>query len=206
MAVVVEVTAASEGLLPGSCSGCTWWQSTPHGGEELGPGYSGEWMREVVQDWGSVGLVMVQGQDTLTSVRFAPVKKLARVHTLLPRLPDGEGVLLYCVRARVGRPSFEARRLVQRSLAHLRRRWVNQVYAYALPLDSESACGFKNLLGKEFLESMGFLPAAEYRGVFLMRVRLEGAVTVLGKTRERLALLRREATSPHPATFTGERS
>lgn len=204
MTVVVEVTAASEVLLPGRCSGCTWWQSTSPGGQEGGSEENRAWVQEVVGSWGSVGLVMLEGQDTLASVRFAPLEKLSRTRVLLPSPPDERGALLYCLRGRVGRPSYETRRLVQKSLALLKSRRVRLVYAYARPLGSEDACGFKNLCGKEFLERLGFEHTAEHQGVSLMRVRLEGTVDALVEAGGRLARLRGETASPSPATFTGK--
>ena len=55
----VEVVTASQGLLPPPCAQCLWWQTA--GGADTGLDRRLTWMSNLEQNWGSVGIVAVEG-------------------------------------------------------------------------------------------------------------------------------------------------
>ncbi|MCZ7664194.1 MAG: hypothetical protein M5U22_15260 [Thermoleophilia bacterium] len=112
-------------------------------------------------------------------------------------------MLLFCLRGRIGRPVYEAERLLHRSMAHLRRRRTPEVYAYARPLGSKALCGIRNLCGMEFLEANGFRlvhPGAEAN---LMKADLRGLIPAAAEAGGVLRRLTGAAGHPSPATFKG---
>lgn len=199
MAAYVEVVTDTQGLLPAPCPDCLWWQSTQ--GPTQGRERRLEWMRALEKGWGSVGLVAVEDRETIASIQFAPIRSLARPHTLPFGQPPEDAVLLYCLRGRVGRPSIETRRLLHETMSHLRRRGVREVYAYARPLDTHSLSGVRNLFGLEFLEANGFVVARAIDHAYLMRADLGGLVPALAEAGSSLRRRLGERAHPSPATF-----
>jgi len=199
VAAYVEVTTATQGLLPPPCSDCMWWQTTQ--GPAEGRERRLEWMRLLETSWGSVGLLAVEDRETVASIQFAPVRSLARPHSRPFGRPPEEAVLLFCLRGRVGRPTVETQELLHRAMSALRRRGVREVYGYARPLDTHTLSGVRNLFGLEFLEANGFVVARAIDHGYLMRADLGGLIPALseagGSMRRRLA----GAGHPSPATF-----
>lgn len=199
MTAYVEVTTASQGLLPSPCPECLWWQTTQ--GTERSTERRLEWMRAVEESWGGVGLVAVEGREVIASIQFAPVRSLPRPHTLAAGEPPEESVLLFCLRGRVGRPSRDAQELLHRAMAHLRHRRVRRAYAYARPLGTGSLCGIRNLFGLEFLERNGFTVVRSVGPAYLMQVDLGGLVPTLADAGWTVRRLLGAAAHPSPATF-----
>jgi hypothetical protein len=195
----VEVTGASLGLLPSPCPDCMWWQTTQAPSE--GRDRRLEWMRALEAGWGSVGLVAVDGPQTVASIQFAPVRSLARAHILPFGPPPEDAVLLFCLRGRVGRPNVEAQELLHRAMVNLRRRGAGEAYAYARPLGTHSMSGVRNLFGLEFLEANGFVVVSAAENAYLMRTDLRGLLPSLLEAgwsiRRRLGV----GAHPSPATF-----
>ena len=102
-------------------------------------------MGALEEAWGSVGLVSVEDGETVASIQFAPIRSLARPHSLALGQPPEDAVLLFCLRGRVGRPNVETQKLLHAAMSHLRRRGVREVYGYARPLDTHSLSGVRNL-------------------------------------------------------------
>jgi hypothetical protein len=201
MATYVEVIAASQGLLPPPCPACLWWQGTGGDVQESMDGRL-EWMRTIERRWGSVGLVALEGTETVAAVQFAPVGSLLHVHRLPVGPPPLDGVLLYCLRGRVGHPVREAHQLFHQALIRLRERGIDEAYAYARPLGGKNICGVRNLFGLEFLEANGFCRTAANEEVHLMRVSLSGLVPDLAGLAEAGAAFARgllSAGHPRPA-------
>jgi hypothetical protein len=132
-------------------------------------------------------------------VQFAPVRALPRAAVLPAGPPPENGVLLFCLRAQLGRPSWEPSRLLHSSLGLLRERRVDEVYAFARPLGSNSLCGLRNLCGLEFLQTNGFIVVRGGGDAFLMKVDLRTALPAVREVRAYLSRLRHYA-SPSPAT------
>jgi hypothetical protein len=170
-----------------------WWQTTA--GRTSGVPRRVEWMRGLVESWGSTGLVLVEGDETLAAVQFAPVRSLPRGGILPAGPPPSDAVLLFCLRGRLGRSSYEPSRLLHRSMGLLRERRVDEVYAFARPLGSASLCGLRNLCGLEFLQANGFVVVRGGGDAFLMKADLRG---LLPSLKDVSGFLRRFKHHPAP--------
>ena len=207
MTEFVHIITASQALLPDPCPRCLWWQTTDsrsreeHGADARSQERRLEWMETVESSWGTVGMVLQDDGSTLAGVQFAPVRELPRV-TLLPAgPPPDEAVLIYCLRGRLDRSAFEPSRLLHRSLSHLRKRDVPEVYAFARPLGSRDLCGLRNLCGLEFLQAHGFHVVRGGGDAFLMRLDLRGLLPSVVEAAGALRWFRQAAATPSPATF-----
>lgn len=199
MTAYVEVTTASQSLLPSPCPECLWWQTTQ--GDNQGTERRLEWMRALEEGWGSVGLVAVEGREVIASIQFAPVRSLARPYALRSGEPAEDSVLLFCLRGRVGRPSRDAQELLHRAMAVLRHRHVRVAHAYARPLGTSALCGVRNVFGLEFLEANGFTVVRSVGRVYLMQVDLGGLVPTLAEAGRTVRRLLGATVHPSPATF-----
>ncbi|GAB4246814.1 MAG: hypothetical protein Kow00122_03950 [Thermoleophilia bacterium] len=195
----VEIITASQGLLPGPCAECLWWQTTQ--GQTTGTDRRLQWMAQLEHGWGSVGLVALEGDQTVAAIQFAPVWALPRAHLLPPAAPPDDAVLFYCLRGRIGRPAYEAHKLLHRAMAHLRRRRTHEVYAYARPLGSNALCGIRNLFGLEFLEANGFEIVQSGPEHHLVRADLRGLVPALAEAGSTVRRLTGAVGRPSPVTF-----
>lgn len=204
MSTHVEVIAASQGLLPPPCPECLWWQACDDDRTTDCAEHRLDWMRRLEREWGSVGLVALDGTETTASIQFAPVRALARVHRLPAGPPSPEAVLLYCLRGRVGSPVRTTQQLLHGALLLLRDRGVDTAYAYARPLGSRDLCGVRNLFGREFLEAVGFQVVAVHPEATLMRVSVAGLLPSFSELAEAGSAFARTLASvgsPRPAAF-----
>ncbi|MHB0981041.1 MAG: hypothetical protein ACYC5Q_13410 [Thermoleophilia bacterium] len=199
MTTYVEITTASQGLLPSPCPECVWWQTTQ--GDNRDTERRLEWMQALEESWGSVGLVALDGREVIASIQFAPVRSLPRLVALSSGEPPEDSVLLFCLRGRVGRPSLDTQELLHRAMAHLRHKHVQVAYAYARPLGTSTLCGVLNLFGLEFLEANGFTVVRAVGEAYLMQVDLGGLVPALAEARWTVRRLLGVAAHPSPATF-----
>lgn len=197
MAGFVQVVPETQDLLPPPCPHCLWWQTTS--GHIQGTAPRLEWMGGLAESWGSTGLVMTDAEGALAAVQFAPVRALPRAQQLPAGPPPGDAVLLFCLRGRLGGPSWEPSRLLHRSLGVLRERRVDEVYAFARPLGSSSLCGLRNLCGLEFLQANGFVVVRGGGDAFLMKVELRGAIPALKDVGGYFRRLRQHTPSPAPS-------
>jgi len=195
----VEITTASQGLLPSPCPECLWWQTTQ--GENRGVERRLEWMRALEESWGSVGLVALDGREVNSSIQFAPVRALPRPLALPSGEPPEDSVLLFCLRGRVGTPSRDTQELLHRAMAHLRHRQIRVAHAYARPLGTNTVCGVRNLFGLEFLEANGFTVVRSVGRAYLLKVDLRGLVPALAEAGWTARRLLGGAVNPSPATF-----
>ncbi len=199
VAAHIEVVTATQALLPAPCPDCLWWQTTQ--GPTQGRTRRLEWMGALEEAWGSVGLVSVEDGETVASIQFAPIRSLARPHSLALGQPPEDAVLLFCLRGRVGRPNVGTQRLLHAAMSHLRRRGVREVYGYARPLDTHSLSGVRNLFGLEFLEANGFSVARAIDHAYLMRAELGGLIPTLEEARSSIRKRLGTRAHPSPATF-----
>lgn len=197
----VEVIPASQGLLPSPCADCLWWQSA-HGSEAgILMQRRLDWMASLERSWGGVGLIAMDGRETVAAVQFAPVRALSRPHGMPLGPPPDDAVLTYCLRGRVGRPARETYQLLHRAIALLRRRRVPEIYAYARPLGNRHLCGVRNLFGMEFLEASGFQTVRSDGDTSLMRADLRGLMPAVAEARTAVRRAVAHAGRPSPATF-----
>lgn len=202
MPTYVEIIPVSQGLLPHPCPDCLWWQNTQGSDASVVLQRRLDWMASLERTWGSVGLVAMDCRDTVASIQFAPVRALARPHGLPLGPPPDDAVLVYCLRGKLGRPVKEAQQLLHQAMGHLRRRRVQEIYAYARPLGSKQLCGVRNLFGLEFLESSGFQVVRADGDLSLMRVDLRGLLPAVAEARTALRRVVAHGGHPSPATFT----
>jgi hypothetical protein len=144
----------------------------------------------------------MDGRETVAAIQFAPVRSLSRPHGLPLGAPPDDAVLVFCLRGRVGRPVNEAQQLLHQTMGHLRRRRVQEIYAYARPLGNKHLCGVRNLFGLEFLESSGFHVARTDGDMSLLRVDLRGLLPAIAEARTALRRVAAHGGHPSPATFT----
>jgi hypothetical protein len=195
----VEVVAASQGLLPPPCSRCLWWQTAA--GTVTGLDRRLAWMSNLERTWGSVGIVAVEGEETVASVQFAPARALPRAYLLGGCPVPEEAVLLFCLRGRLSSSALHPRQVLHQAMAHLRRRGVGDAYAFARPLGNESTCGVRNLCGLEFLQANGFEVVGGDGQVFLTRVELRGLLPSLSMAGQLWRRLRGPSAAPSPVAF-----
>ncbi len=136
--------AFRQGLLPGDCSSCAWWQtagsSATQGTEAAGT--RREWLSDLEHDWGYVGLLVhdpgarpeANGAPepvVTASIHFAPASSLPRFRELpFPPLPPSSA-LLFCLHTPDEASRGMAKRIIRRALYELRGRGIQEVYAVA---------------------------------------------------------------------------
>ena len=195
----VEVTTASQGLLPPPCPQCLWWQTTT--GTVTGLDRRLTWMSNLEQKWGSVGIVAVEVEETVSSVQFAPVRALPRSYGLAGCPLPEEAVLLFCLRGRLGRSALRPQQVLHHAMANLRRRGVGEAYAFARSLGTDSICGVRNLCGLEFLHANGFEVVGGDGQIFVTRVELRGLLPSLSQAGQAWRRLRDPSAAPSPVVF-----
>ena len=194
-----EVVAVSQGLLPAPCPDCLWWQTSA--GDVTGRERRLAWMTGLERTWGGMGMVAMEGAETVAAIQFAPVQALPRAFSLPPGPPPDDSVLLFCLRGRLGGSAAMPRRLLHRALAHLRDRDIAEAFAYARPLGDQTICGSRNLTGLEFLLSNGFQVVGGDGQVFLTRVELRGLIPSLSQAGQLWHRFRHPSAAPSPVTF-----
>ena len=195
----VEVVTASQGLLPPPCPQCLWWQTAGGAATDLDRRLA--WMSNLEQKWGSVGIVAIEGEETVSSVQFAPVRGLPRAYHLAGCPLPEEAVLLFCLRGRLGSSALQPQQVLHHAMANLRRRGVGEAYAFARSLGKESICGVRNLCGLEFLHANGFQVVGGDGQVFLTRVDLRGLLPSLSQAGQVWRRLRHPSAAPSPVAF-----
>lgn len=113
---VTEIPASEADEIPGLAEAISYWS----GGRE-----AGEWFREVEDHWGSPGLVMRRGSETLGYAFYAPVEHLPRA-LYLPAGPISQDAVLLAYASGDGRTR---KHLLVRILKELRLRGVSGVEA-----------------------------------------------------------------------------
>ncbi len=161
---VTEIPASEAGEIPGLAGALSYWS-----------GYSdaGEWFREVEDHWGSPGLVMRRGSETLGYALYAPVEYLPRA-LYLPTGPVSRDAVLLAYASGDGRVR---KHLLVRTLREMRLRGVSGVEA----IGSDFGLARHHLDTRRLLEC-GWRPVRRgYRRGFpytLARAELGNAVEV----------------------------
>ena len=162
---VTEIAASEAGEIPGLSGSLSYWS-----------GYddAGEWFREVEDRWGSPGLVMRRGSETLGYALYAPVEYLPRALYLPAGPVSQDAVLLAYVSGDDGRVR---KHLLVRTLREMRLRGVPGVEA----IGSDFGLARHHLDTRHLLEC-GWRPVRRgYRRGFpytLARAELGNAVEV----------------------------
>jgi hypothetical protein len=211
--------AFRQGLLPGDCNSCAWWQTVGQA-EYRGAAATAkrhEWTAAVEDQWGYVGLLVQEpagrrgtpssAEVTIAaSIHFAPASSLARFRELpFPPLPPSSA-LLFCLHVDDDTPRWVATRLIRKALYELRSRGVDEVYAVAhWPADHDPAddCRFFSV---DVLAESGFEDVAQNGRLCLMRVDNRGLVSLINQVESALRRVFAKEPAPSPATWVRGRN
>jgi hypothetical protein len=206
--------AFRQGLLPGDCRSCAWWQTageTAHRGETAAEKHR-EWVTELEHDWGYAGLLVYEpagrragpgSEETAVSasIRFAPASSLARFRELpFPPLP-ASSALLFCLHTEEDAPRLLAKRLIRKALYELRNRAVQEVYAVA---HSPEGCGDPRdcrFFSAELLAANGFEEVSRNGHLCLMQVDNRGLVSLIGQVEAAVRRVFANEPAPSPAAW-----
>ncbi len=212
--------AFRQGLLPGDCSSCAWWQ-TAGSAPAQGAGAVDarhEWLTDLEHDWGYVGLLAHDAsarreaggsQDPVitASIHFAPASSVPRFRELpFPPLPAASA-LLFCLYTDGEASRSIAKRVIRRALYELRGRGIPEVYAVAHRPGADDAgepdCRF---FAADLLAENGFAEVAQNGGLTLMRIDSRGLVSLAeqAETALRRMFAREKEPAPSPAAWARE--
>lgn len=206
--------AFRQGLLPTTCRSCAWWQTAGRTTCQ-GPAAANrrhEWITDLEQDWGSVGLLVFEpgardGRENradpviTASIHFAPGTALTRFRELpFPPLPPFSA-LLFCFHSDDESSRSLAKRLIRRALNELRERGVQEVFAVAhLPgeLLGEADCRF---FSADVLAESGFEQVARNGHLCLMRTDNRGLISLVDQVETAVRRMFRNEPAPSPAAW-----
>lgn len=193
---VTEIPAAEAEFVRGLPEAVRYWA------EDERP--AGEWFREVEERWGTPGLVMRRGSETLGYVLYAPVEYLPRAFESPAGPVSPDAVLIACAS---GDPRAR-RHLLVRTLREMRLRGVSGVES----IGSDSGIVPHHLATRHLLEC-GWQPVRRGRRMglayTLTRVDLGSAVEVGDLARGLIGRVRLPAfgrPAPSPGTSWTNRS
>ena len=213
----LPLSAFRQGLLPGDCRSCAWWQtngSSVQRGEEAAQQRDG-WVTELEPGWGSVGLLVHEppargrtagsGEVVISgSIQFAPASSLARFRELpFPPLPTSSA-LLFCFHADEDSPRWLAKRLIRKALCELRNRGVHEVYAIAHHPEKRGDPADCRFFCPELLAANGFEQVGCNGSLCLMRVNSRSLVSLVGQVENAVRRVFANEPAPHPAAWAQE--
>jgi hypothetical protein len=217
----LPLAAFRQGLLPGDCRDCSWWQtagSSPTQGTEAA-GARHEWLSDLEHDWGYVGLLVhdpsarreADGPPDpviTASVHFAPASSLPRFRELpFPPLPPCSA-LLFCLHTDDEASRWMAKRVIRRAIYELRGRGIKEIYAVANRPDAGTADGADcRFFSAGLLADNGFLEVMGDARLVLMRVDTRSLISLAeqAQTTLRRIFTREEEPSPSPAAWAREK-
>ena len=206
--------AFRQGLLPGDCRSCAWWQTagrTAHQGAAAAETRR-EWVTELDHEWGCAGLLVYEpagrrgaegSEETVVSasIHFAPASSLARFRELpFPPLPSSSA-LLFCFHAEEDAPRLLAKRLIRKALYELRNRGVQEVYAIAHWPEASGDPGDCRFFSIELLAANGFEEVTHNGHLCLMRVDNRGLVSLIGQVEMAVRRVFANEPAPSPAAW-----
>jgi hypothetical protein len=206
--------AFRQGLLPGECRSCAWWQTNgnrSYRGEEA-ERRRHEWMTGLEPDWGYVGLLVPEtsarrgattSPDVIISgsVHFAPASALARFRELpFPSLPP-HSALLFCLHVDDDAPRWLPKRLIRKALYELRARGVREVYAIAHWPEGSGSRDDCRFFPSELLLENGFEQISHNEDLCLMRVDNRGLVALIDQVEAAVRRVFANEPAPSPAAW-----
>lgn len=206
----LPLSALRQELLPAPCRSCAWWQTV--GNRRCSDRDATEirrrWMANLEATWGPSGLLL-GGDGTaesapaiVASINFAPVTAVPRVYELPVGALPGASALLFCLMVADGQPNVQAKRAIQKALAHLKTRGVEEVYALAQTArdpDERPACRFFPV---DLLAAHGFQEVMQSGGLVLMRTDLRGLLALVDRLETAVTRLLHKEPAPSPAAWT----
>jgi hypothetical protein len=206
--------AFRQGLLPGECRSCAWWQ-TSGGTAQRGEAAihtRHEWIAELERDWGHVGLLVHEpsprggspasgGPLVSGCIHFAPSSSLARYRELpFPALP-ASSALLFCIHVEDEAPRWLAKRLIRKALYELRSRGVQEVYAIAHWPGGGDVADDCRFFSTETLASSGFEQVGHNGHLCLMRVDNRGLLSLIDQVEAAFRRVFANEPAPSPAAW-----
>jgi hypothetical protein len=211
----LPLAAFRQGLLPGDCGLCAWWQTTG-AADTQGPGAAAarhEWQSQLDHEWGHVGLLVHEpaarragtasaGPVITASIHFAPASSLPRLRELpFPPLPP-LSAFLFCLCADEDVPRWTTKRLIHKAIYEVRRRGVDEVYAVARTgRNGDNAdCRF---FRPDLLTETGFTEVAADGRLALMRLENRGLISIVHEVQSAVRRLftKEEEPAPSPAAW-----
>ncbi len=190
-------------LLPAGCRGCAWWQTrgtAPSAATEARE-QRRRWMAGLEPTWGSTGLISTIAEDVSVAIHYAPAAAIPRLRDLpLGPLPE-QSVLLFCLEAHPDVPLQETRKILHKTLAVLKEREVDEVFAYARPLGSNGDDRHCRFFGLDFLEANGFRQVRSEGDLYLLRADLRGLLSVVTQLEAAFGKLFRHSPAPTTAAW-----
>jgi hypothetical protein len=204
-------------LLPVACRSCAWWQTT---GSLRAEGEAANetrrrWTTALELTWGSTGLLLAGGgpaaarasasgpaaPDVVASIHYAPAASLPRLRSFPFAPVPADAVLIFCLRSEGDRARPQGKRLLQKALALLKDRGLEEVYAFARvsggPEDLDR-CEFFSL---GFLEANGFQRVQDDGTTFLMRADLRSLLSLFTRIETTVRRALGGDPAPSPATL-----
>jgi hypothetical protein len=206
--------AFRQGLLPGECRSCAWWQTngTQSCRGEEAEQRRHEWMTDLEPDWGYVGLLAPEalsrrgtgasGDVTISgSIHFAPASALTRFRELsFPPLPP-YSALLFCFHVEDGAAHWLPKRLIRKALYELRARGVREVYAVAHWPEGRGDPDDCRFFPAELLLENGFEQVSHDGQLCLMRVDNRGLVALIDEVEAAVRRVFAKEPAPSPAAW-----
>jgi hypothetical protein len=226
----LPLCASRQDLLPTACRSCTWWQ-TPINGQHRAEAAAEKrraWMIAVESTWGSPGLLRErvdtaarsnlqpartpkgqgdlsaswQDPATTASIHYAPAVAVPRLGSLPFAPPDRDAVLVFCLRSEEVHATAQAKRILHQALGQLKRRGLQEAYAFAGLVGSPEDQGRCQFFSLDFLESNGFHHVMDNGDIYLMRADLRGLLSLIGQLESMVGRVLRHEPTPSPAAWT----
>lgn len=209
MSEYLPLCAFRQGLLPIPCRSCVWWQTI--GSQRCSAQDAVEkrhrWMAHLETSWGTSGFLLsdATGGPTPTvhaSISFAPIAAVPRLRELpFGPLPEA-AALLFCLTLADGQPRSQAKRVLQKAMAHLKSRGMEEVYALAESdgdRDDPGACRFFSV---DLLVANGFAEVTKSGELVLMRADLRGLLSLVDRLETVVRRMLHNEPTPSPAAWT----
>jgi len=199
------LSATDRALLPARCAACVFWESEQRLPLECGAAcdsaLAAVWSRDVVDQWGEFGRVVIEDGELLGFIKYAPARYFPQAR-LLPSGPAEPDVpLITCMHI-----APEARRrglggvLLRSALRDLSQRGERRVQAFALA--SRVDLSLAPMVGVEFLLRHGFHAVRAHPVTPLLELDLKTLVTWTENLESVLESLRIPVRVPRQAPVT----
>lgn len=150
---------AELGELPCACSGCVFWETAhrlqPRCGAECDLEKFRDWYERVSSEWGECGRMIVEDDEVLGFIKYAPAVYLPQAGFFPTGAPDDAAVLIACLHIRDDvRSRGLGQVLLHAALRDLMVRGEKTVYCIAA--EERGDVTYRPVVGVEFLLRNGF--------------------------------------------------
>ncbi len=140
--------------------------------------------------------------SVVASISFAPIGAVPRLHDFCFCPLAETSALVFCLVVADGQPRSQAKRVLNKALAQLKARGVEEVYAIARSTgksEDQAACRY---FAADFLTANGFEQVMENCGVVLMRIDLRGLLSLVERIEAAVRRILRNDPTPSPAAWS----